>query len=66
VEKVANKIAIIDSGKIVAEGSPSELQTKTGTNSLEEAYLFLTGKEVRDSGAGALDNLRLSRKSWKS
>ncbi|MCZ7385059.1 MAG: ATP-binding cassette domain-containing protein, partial [Candidatus Methanoperedens sp.] len=43
-ERVADRVAIIDQGKIVAEGSPEGLKTKTGTKSLEEAFLSLTGK----------------------
>src|SRR5665213_2233776 len=47
-EEVANRIAIIDHGKIVATGTAKQLAKQTGTKSLEEAYLQLTGKEVRD------------------
>ncbi len=48
-EDVAQRIAIIDHGKIVAIGTVEELRAKTGgTRDLEEAYLILTGKEVRD------------------
>lgn len=48
-EDVAQRIAIIDHGNIVAMGTVEELRAKTGgTRDLEEAYLVLTGKEVRD------------------
>ncbi len=47
-ELVAQRIAIIDHGKIVAMGTTEELKQQTGTNDLESAYLALTGKEVRD------------------
>lgn len=47
-EAVADRIAIIDHGKIVAMGTTEELKTQTNTNNLEEAYLELTGKGVRD------------------
>ena len=47
-EAIANRIAIIDHGKIVAMGSTEQLKTQTGTDSLEGAYLELTGKTVRD------------------
>ncbi|HTA26509.1 MAG TPA: ATP-binding cassette domain-containing protein, partial [Bacteroidia bacterium] len=51
-EDVAQRIAIIDHGKIIAIGTTEELKARTGgTTDLEEAYLALTGKEVRDEVA---------------
>jgi ABC-2 type transport system ATP-binding protein len=47
-ESVAQRIAIIDHGKIVAMGTTEELKQQTGTADLESAYLELTGKGVRD------------------
>lgn len=47
-EAVADRIAIIDHGKIIAEGTAKQLAAQTKTKSLEQAYLQLTGKEVRD------------------
>lgn len=47
-EAIAGRIAIIDHGKIVAMGNTEQLKTQTNTESLEEAYLELTGKTVRD------------------
>ena len=47
-EAVAERIAIIDHGKIVATGTSKELAKQTGTKHLEDAYLELTGREVRD------------------
>lgn len=47
-EAVAQKIAIIDHGKIVASGSTAELTKLTETKSLEDAYLSLTGTTTRD------------------
>lgn len=67
-EAVADRIAIIDHGKIVATGTAKELARKTKTKSLEEAYLTLTGREVRDETSlsnnglnvrGAMRNQRL-------
>jgi len=57
-EKVADRIAIIDHGKIVRIGSPSELMKFTKTKSLEEAYLKLTGKEIREEKASGNEMLR--------
>ena len=47
-EAIADRIAIIDHGKVVAMGTTEELKAQTNTNNLEEAYLELTGKGVRD------------------
>lgn len=47
-EDVAERIAIIDHGKIVATGTTDELKKLTGTKSLEAAYLKLTGDTLRD------------------
>jgi len=47
-EKVAQRIAIIDHGKIVAQGWLNELKEQTKTKSLEEAFIALTGYEIRD------------------
>jgi ABC-2 type transport system ATP-binding protein len=48
-EDVAQRIAIIDHGKIIAMGTAEELKARTGgACNLEEAYLALTGKQVRD------------------
>ncbi len=47
-EAVASRIAIIDHGKIITTGTVKQLTKQTKTKSLEEAYLSLTGKEVRD------------------
>lgn len=47
-EAVADRIAIIDHGNIVASGTSEELKQQTGTDNLEKAYLELTGKDVRD------------------
>ncbi len=52
-EAVAERIAIIDNGTIVAHGTTASLCKQTKTKTLEDAYLSLTGKTIRDdSGAG--------------
>jgi len=56
-EHVAERIAIIDHGKIVALGTTPELRKLTGTESLEEAYLNLTGKTLRDEASSGNDGL---------
>src|SRR5271168_678628 len=57
-DRVAQRIAVIDHGRIVATGSPAELKTQTAKKSLEDAFLALTGTTIRDESAGATDQLR--------
>jgi len=64
-EKMAQNVAIIDYGKIIAQGSPQELKEKTSSQSLEEAFLKLTGHSIREEKAGAIDHLRLRRRMWR-
>ena len=47
-EKVSDRIAVIDHGRIVAQGTSEELKKNTKTDSLEDAFLALTGKEIRE------------------
>ena len=63
-ERVAQRIAIIDHGKIVALGTPQELKQQTGKESLEEAFLALTGSTIRDEAATSTDQLRQMAKMW--
>ncbi len=64
-ERVAQRIAIIDHGKIVAQGSPAELKEQTGADSLEGAFLALTGSSIRDEKAGSVDQMRQFAKMWR-
>src|SRR4051812_46130878 len=64
-ERVSNRIAIIDHGKVVAQGTAAELKQRTKTESLEDAFLALTGSSLRDERAGATDRMRQMAKMWK-
>jgi ABC-2 type transport system ATP-binding protein len=63
-DRVAQRIAVIDHGKIVAQGSPHELKQQTGKDSLEEAFLALTGSAIRDEVASSADHMRQVAKMW--
>ena len=47
-EANADRIAIIDHGKLLTIGTSKALEKETGTKSLEAAYLKLTGSGTRD------------------
>jgi ABC-2 type transport system ATP-binding protein len=57
-EKMADRIAIMDNGKIIAEGSAEELKKQTNKQSLEDAFLFLTGKVIRQQKAAQSPRMR--------
>ena len=63
-ERVAQRIAIIDHGAIVAEGSAAALKQRTATATLEEAFLALTGTTIRDEQGSRLDQMRNMAKMW--
>ena len=60
-EKMANKIAIIDNGKIVTQGTANELKKETNTNSLEEAFIKLTGYNMREEKVSNINLMRRHR-----
>ena len=62
-ERVAQKIAIMDHGKIITQGTLDELKDQTKTDSLENAFLKLTGDVIREEEAGAVDIMRMRRKA---
>jgi ABC-2 type transport system ATP-binding protein len=65
-DRVAHRIAIIDHGKIAAQGTSAELKTQTNTESLEEAFLALTGNTIRDESVNAgAEQLRQMGKMWQ-
>ncbi len=64
-EEVAERIAIIDHGKIVARGTTAQLVKQTKTKTLESAYLKLTGSSARDESDAGNDglNFRMSMRN---
>lgn len=64
-DRVAQRIAIIDHGKIIAAGTSDELKQKTGKTSLEDAFLELTGKMIRDEEASSTDMMRKMGRMWR-
>jgi len=61
-ERIAGQIAIMDHGKIIAKGSAEKLKNETNTKSLEEAFLSLTGRAIREEDADGKNMMRMMRK----
>jgi ABC-2 type transport system ATP-binding protein len=57
-DRVAHRIAIIDHGRIVAQGSSAELKQQTNAETLEQAFLALTGSSIREEEASGIDQMR--------
>ncbi len=64
-DKAADRIIIIDHGKIAGQGTPEELKKQTATLSLEEAFLALVGRDIREENAQSTDAMRVARRHWK-
>jgi ABC-2 type transport system ATP-binding protein len=64
-ERVAHRIAIIDHGQIVAQGTLAELKERTGKDTLEQAFLALTGSAIRDEDASGMDQMRQMARMWR-
>ena len=63
-ERVADDITVIDHGRIVAEGTAASLKERTGTATLEEAFIALTGRDIREDEATPADRMRMLRRAW--
>ena len=63
-DRVAHRIGVIDHGKLVAQGTPKAIKEQTGTETLEEAFLKLTGSTIRDESANSADQMRQFAKMW--
>src|SRR5262245_46903101 len=64
-DRVAHRVAIIDHGRIVAQGTSADLKAQTGTDSLEAAFLTLTGTTIRDESASSVDQMRQAARMWR-
>jgi ABC-2 type transport system ATP-binding protein len=63
-ERAAHRIAIIDHGKIIMIGTSAQLKKETKTETLEDAFLALTGKTIRHEEASKKAQMRQMRRMW--
>jgi len=47
-EELCDKVGIIDHGKLIALGTPAELKARYGTRDLEDVFIQLTGRRIRE------------------
>jgi ABC-2 type transport system ATP-binding protein len=64
-EQIAQRIAIMDHGKIIETGTAAKFMEQTQTKSLEEAFLKFTGTAIRDEEASGTDKLRGHAMRWR-
>lgn len=64
-DRAAEQVAIIDHGVIVANESPAQLKAQANTTSLEDAFLSLTGKAIRDEGGTTVEHMRTMGRAWR-
>lgn len=48
VERLCDRVALIDAGHIIAQGSPQDLREQEGAATLEDAFVSLTGRPIHD------------------
>ena len=65
-EAVCDRIAIIDHGKIVAMGSPAEVKASQNAQTLEDAFLALTGHSIREEDASSTDRMRTMMRGFQN
>ncbi|MGD0319363.1 MAG: ABC transporter ATP-binding protein [Nitrososphaerales archaeon] len=47
-EELCDRVGIIDHGKLIALGSPAELKSQYGARDLEDVFIQLTGRRIRE------------------
>jgi ABC-2 type transport system ATP-binding protein len=47
-EELCDRVGIIDQGKLIALGTPTELMQQHNAENLEEVFIKITGKQLRE------------------
>ena len=58
-ERVAGQVVIIDRGTIQASGTPADILRQAGTGNLEDAFIKLTGRSIREAEPDAWSSGRM-------
>jgi ABC-2 type transport system ATP-binding protein len=64
-ERYCQRLAIIDMGHLVEEGTPADMLARNGSESLEELFTAVTGRRILDAGIpeeGRLSDVRAQRR----
>jgi ABC-2 type transport system ATP-binding protein len=64
-ERHCDRLAVIDRGRLVEQGVPAELLERHNTESLEEVFTAVTGREIDPEGdedEGRLSDVRAQRR----
>jgi len=56
--EICDRIAILDSGAVIACDTPAHLKELHGQKTLDDLFLHLTGRDLQDSETGELERLK--------
>jgi ABC-2 type transport system ATP-binding protein len=48
VQELADRVGIIDNGRLIALGTSEALMEENGSENLEEVFIKLTGRRIRE------------------
>ena len=63
-ERSADEVAIIDGGRLVAQGAPSAIKERTSSPTLEAAFIALTGHEIREEAPSSQRQNKIMGRMW--
>lgn len=49
VQRLCDRVALLDAGGVIAEGTPAEVVATSGADTLDDAFVRLTGREPEDT-----------------
>jgi ABC-2 type transport system ATP-binding protein len=61
-ERYGERLAILDEGRLVEQGTPAELCGRHGVESLEEVFMAVTGRRIDEHREGRLADARAQRR----